>query len=153
MKHTVILEALADLSRQWHALNNGAKHVNARKPPHPEFWKDMLVAVVHAELALKKIRTAVRTQERKERRANCTHPEGPKRRWYSDGGSECRICGQKFPGVKLSPEEIAESVQIGKFLAAKKRYYEGEPEGQDLRDMQSAHEQEKRSTSTATTGL
>lgn len=103
MKYTAIPEALAALGRQWHALNNGAKHANAKRAPHPEFWKDMMNAVVHAESALKRIRTAVRAQERKERRANCTHaPE--KRQTYQDGSGICRACKLKFKAEAVHQE-------------------------------------------------
>jgi len=44
----------------------------------------------------------------------------------------------------MTPEQVREAQELGNWLRAKRDYYQDEPPGQDLKDIQAAQEHEKK---------
>ncbi len=69
------------------------------------------------------------------------------RGWIQDGqqtrGADGALARIEKVGY-MTPEQVEEAQQLGKWLRAKRDYYAEEPPGQDLKDIQAAQAYEKK---------
>jgi hypothetical protein len=105
------------------ALNSIAiEHLNVRTQiKESPNYKVTLEAAIRLRAAASKLQSAIRTYERRQRRANCTHPY-EKVQFYGavdmpNSTSRCRLCGTNFTHDQTAQRAILykEAQEIGAY--------------------------------------